>query len=61
MISKLVMKGTTYKVKFDDLSDRGDLGMCDPKNKIIWLDENLSEADRLKTLLHEFFHAVDSC
>tara|TARA_R110002096_G_scaffold400805_2_gene597530 strand:+ start:176 stop:502 length:327 start_codon:yes stop_codon:yes gene_type:complete len=50
---KLPIKGRTYKVIVDTLSP-GIAGLCDPINKVIYID---SEVNLMDTLLHEIGHA----
>lgn len=53
--------GQTYKVKPTNLIETmGALGLCDRKDKVIYIDNTVDEREQYCTLLHEMGHAVFS-
>lgn len=55
------VKGTIYEIQYKwNLNDEGVpcLGLCDPEEKIIYIDKSLSKEDKWKTFLHELKHAL---
>jgi len=56
-----IKKGVAYEVVRQDLikNDPDCLGLCDGDARIIFIKSNLSEAEELKTFIHEAFHALE--
>ena len=57
---QLIILGTIYKIKFEDLSSIGAYGECNWKEKVIRLDNECKKdyALYMKVLIHELSHAV---
>jgi Zn-dependent peptidase ImmA (M78 family) len=49
------LDGLGLDVAYADLG--GDAGCWDPDNELIWLDKQLTQAERRSTLAHELVHA----
>lgn len=56
----LKIKGEEWRIAFVDVIEGEDTaGMCDPSNRIIYIQNKQSRAETAKTFIHEVLHALD--
>jgi Zn-dependent peptidase ImmA (M78 family) len=62
MLKGIRVKGTYYKIFFVDIKEKFDVecvvGYCFSDKKEIYVEKNLNKENKIKTLLHELFHAL---
>lgn len=59
--SELIIAEDTYKVRFvKKMPDgcRDTVGLCDFSERTIYLKKGMSQAETLKTFIHEILHAI---